>query len=162
MRNRERRSPTATQGTLERPLEQCSKILNALVVMATRLGKPMSAERQDQLLHDLEPYPVQAIEWALDSWGRNAKVLPALSDLLQLLRTWHAENVAEENCECGHLHRTGYGVEDIRWLMQRRGQFAERFSISQWEELFVELDKKRAGGSPEWRKTADGQQFLRV
>lgn len=162
MRNRERRSPRETQQALLRPLEESSKILAAMTAMSNRIGKPFSGERMDQLLHDLEVYPVNAVEWALDSWSRNARVLPALSDLLQLLRTWHAENVAEENCECSHLHGTGYGVEDIRWLMQRRGQFAERFSISQWEELFAELDKKRAGGAPEWRKAPDGQQFLRV
>lgn len=160
--NSRRRLPSATTGQPVRPLSECSRILAGFVAMAARIGKPFSGERQDQLLRDLEPYPVQAIEWALDAWGRNARVLPALSDLLQLLRAWHADNAAEEKCECSQLHGTGYGIEDIRWLLKRRGQYAERFSISQWEDLFRELDQKRPRGAPQWRKEPEGQQFLRI
>jgi hypothetical protein len=116
----------------------------------------------EQLISDLGPYPVQAIEWALDSWGRNAKVLPAFADLLQLLRSWISDSGMAEKCECTHLHGTGYGVEDLLWLMKKRGEHAERFSISQWEALFAELDAKRVGGPPAWRGTPDGQNFLRV
>ena len=161
MQNQERLSPNETQGTLARPLSECSKILDAMTSMSLRLGKPMSSERMNQLLADLEPYPVSAILWAFDSWGRSAKVMPVLSDLLQLLRTWHTDHV-QETCECTVLHGTGYGTDDIRWLLQERGKHAKRFSILDWEELFAELDKKRAGGAPKWRETPEGQQFLRV
>ena len=160
--NSRKHSQNETQQVLLRPQEELERVLAALVTMSHRIGKPFSEARMQQLSDDLASYRVAAIEWALDCWSRNSKVLPALADLLQLLRTWQAENIAEENCDCSHLHGTGYGVEDIRWLMRRRGQHAERFSIAQWEELFAELDKKRQGGAPNWRKSPEGKNFLRA
>jgi len=164
MRKREKRSLNETQTVLVRPLEESSLILNAMVKMALRLHKPMSEDFQNQLLSDLGPYPVPAIEWALDSWGRNAKVLPTLSDLLGLLRTWYSDTVSEV-CECEHLHGRGYGLEDVKWLMELRLAKTvpgEKWSLSQWEELFDELDERRQGGPPAWRKTYEGRQFLRI
>ena len=159
-KNSQKHLPNETQGVLLRPLEESERVLQAMVTMAARIGKPFSEERMQQLHDDLGNYPVAAIEWSLDVHGRNSKVLPALADLLQLLRTWHVASQTE-GCECKHLHGTGYGWEDVKWLLKKRGLHADRFSISQWEELFVELDSKREGGSPNWRKRLEGKQFLR-
>jgi hypothetical protein len=41
-----------------------------------------------QFNSDLNNYPVEGIEWAMDNWGRNAKALPALADIIGMLRTW--------------------------------------------------------------------------
>jgi hypothetical protein len=98
MPKRARRSQNETQQTLLRPLEESEKILSALVKMSLRLHKPMSQEYQEQILADLGPYPVAAIDYALDAWGRNAKVLPTLADILGLLRSWAANNVIVETC----------------------------------------------------------------
>jgi len=93
-----RRSPNETQAVLLRPPEESQRILVALVEMSLRLHKPMSEEYQRQILKDLSSYPVQAIEYSLDNWGRNAKVLPSLADLLQLLRSWMADKITFETC----------------------------------------------------------------
>ena len=66
MHDQEKPSQSAIPGTHERPLEESSKILHAMVVMSNRLGRPMSGDRMDQLLADLAHYPVRGIEWALD------------------------------------------------------------------------------------------------
>jgi hypothetical protein len=161
MRKREKPSLNGTQQVLLRPQQELDRVLAAMVAMSNRIGKPFSEARMDQLNTDLGGYPVEAIEWSLDSWGRNAKVLPALSDLLQLLRTWHVVSQPEQ-CECRHLHGTGYGLEDLKWLLKQRGLHAERWSIEKWEGLVAELDKKRPGGAPNWRGTEEGKQFLRT
>jgi len=88
----------STQQTLLRPLEESETILRELVKMSLRLHKPMSEEYQRQILSDLGCYPVKAIEYALDSWGRNSKVLPTLADLLQLLNSWMADKVFVQTC----------------------------------------------------------------
>lgn len=151
MKSREKHLQNATRQIRERPLEESSKILHAMVKMATRLGKPMSGERMDQLLADLGPYPVAAIDWALDSWARNAKVLPALADLLQLVRTWHIEQEPEK-CECRHLHGRGYGKNDILWLWKKRQSSAKPWTEADYETAMQELDKQRAGGAPVFRR----------
>jgi hypothetical protein len=82
MQAKERRSPNVTQTTLLRPPGESERVLQALVQMATRIGKPFSEQRMQQFHDDLISYPVQAIEYFCDCWGRSAKVLPALSDAL--------------------------------------------------------------------------------
>jgi hypothetical protein len=98
MRKREKRSLNETQQTLLRPLEESEKILSAITTMSTRLGRPLSEERIQQWLRDLANYPIAAIEYAMDNWGRNAKQLPTLADLLTLLRSWAADKVLIETC----------------------------------------------------------------
>jgi hypothetical protein len=129
--------------------------------MSTRLGRALSEERIQQWLEDTSSYPVDGVVWAIESWSRNSKLLPTLADLLQLLRGWYSDNVGEE-CSCDHPHRSGYGIEDIKWLMKKRGLHEKRWSIAQWEELFAELDAKREGGAPSWRKEPGGNNFLRT
>jgi hypothetical protein len=93
-----KRSPKMMQQQLLRPLEESETILQELVKMSLRLHKPMSEEYQRVILQDLACYPVAAIEYALDSWGRNSKVLPTLSDLLALLRSYMADKMTFETC----------------------------------------------------------------
>jgi hypothetical protein len=138
------------QQTLLRPLEESSKILAAITAMALRLGRSMSGERMEQLLNDLAPYPVAAIEWALDSWGRNAKTLPALSDLLQLLRTWFVENEPEGR-DCS-LDDTGYNSNDVMWLVKRisaiRKTHGRKPINDEYITMYKELNATREGGTP--------------
>ena len=93
-----RPSQNEMQPELERPSHESDRIDNALLVMSTRLGRAVSADRVAQWHKDFSPYPIQAIEYALDSWGRNGKMMPALSELLGLLRTYTAEHVFFELC----------------------------------------------------------------
>lgn len=104
---------------------------------------------------DLASYPTDGIEWALDSWGRNAKKLPALSDLTQLLATWMGGAVPKYACECQELHGKGYGINDLHLLLKKR--FADwergvRWSKEDWDHALNEIDAQRAGGAPEWRQ----------
>ncbi len=160
--NSRKHSPSETPQALLRPPSELNRVLAAMVAMAARIGKPFSEQRMDQMVTDLAPYPVEAIEWALDSWSRNAKVLPALIDILQLLRTWIVDNTPEEKCDCRELHGRGYGWNDIKWLLEKRRTTAARWSISDWEDAFAELDAKREDGAPAWRSSLDGQAFLRA
>lgn len=149
--NSRKHSQSAIQGQLLRPQSESERVLQALVTMATRIGKPFSEARMQQLHDDLANYPVEAIEWALDSWARNAKVLPALADLLQLVRTWHIEQEPEK-CECRHLHGRGYGKNDILWLWKKRQSSAKPWTEADYETAMQELDKQRAGGAPVFRR----------
>lgn len=88
MRNT-KHSQNGTQDQPWRPQEESLRILQAMVVMATRIGKPFPEDRQRQLLADLGNYPVEAIEYAFDAWGRNAEKLPALKNLIGILNSWN-------------------------------------------------------------------------
>lgn len=154
MRNQDRRSPKETQGQLLRPVTECSTILDAIAVMCTRLGRPMSPERQDQLLKDLEPYRLEAIDWALDNWGRNSRTLPVIGELTPLLRTWVVDNVRAENCapECQERHGRGYGTNDILWLIKKRMASSQPWTEGMYDAALTDLDRRREGGAPEWRR----------
>lgn len=90
-----------TQRVLLRPLPEQERILSALGIMSTRLGRALNQERITQWLKDLNDYPVGGVEFVLDCWGRNAKTLPALSDLTGLLKTWQADHGSSVATLCG-------------------------------------------------------------
>jgi hypothetical protein len=98
MRNTVKPSQNVTKQELERPLEQQDRIDLALFQMSNRIGRPLSVDRINQWHQDLFPYSVKAIEFALDSWGRSAKVLPTFADLLTLLRAWSSDHIEIEYC----------------------------------------------------------------
>jgi hypothetical protein len=151
---RQRRSPSATQTQLLRRPHESERVLQALVTMATRIGRPFTETRMQQLCDDLNNYPVDAIEWALDAWGRNAKVLPALADLIQLLRTWHQEKAYDGKCspECEASHGKGLDWNDILWMHQQRCKSLDReWTDAQWQELLLKRYAVREGGAPELR-----------
>lgn len=123
MPKRERRSPNAIQGQLLRPQEELQRVLQALVTMSQRIGKPFSEERMQQFSSDLNNYPVEGIEWAMDNWGRNAKALPTLADILAMLRTWLIPSAGRkrdepgcEQCEQGWIV-TNPEAKKCDWVM---------------------------------------------
>lgn len=152
--NSRRHSQSAIQGQLLRPQNESERVLQMLVQMAARVGKPFSEARMQQLHDDLAHYPVEAIDWALDSWSRNSKVLPALADLLQLLRTWSVENVLQQQCEpeCQARHGKGYGTNDLMWLWKARQKSATKWTPLLYDLALDTLDQIREGGAPEWRR----------
>lgn len=64
----------------------------------------------------------------------------------------------------GRRYGSGYGAQDILWLLKRRQQDStgKRWSIADWEALFAELDSKRPGGAPQFRKNPETRDFLRA
>lgn len=150
MRRTGRRSQPETKQQLIRPSNEQERIDSALLLMATRLNKVLT-ERMIEMWHaDLSVYPVDGIEWAFDSWGRNAKRLPVLSDITQLLNTWQGGGVPESGCsdECKANHGTGYDGNDCMWLWKRICALGRKPLAEDWEKLFAELDKTRNGGQP--------------
>ena len=96
--------PKETQGVLIRPSSESDKILNALDQMATRLHRPLTDKWINQFLADVNSYQVGAVEYALDSWGRNGKGLPTPANLTPLLESWSSQNVEVQfcgNCDTG-------------------------------------------------------------
>lgn len=144
-----RRLQSRTQQELLRPLEESDRVLQALVKMATRIGKPFSEARMQQLHDDLVSYPVEAIEWAADTIGRNSKVLPALADFLKLLSTWQYEDAGDRDRSQDH---TGYEGSDIYWLFKKIAQIRKNFdripTNEEYIAMYKELNQTRKGGTP--------------
>lgn len=165
MRRTGRRSQQETKQQLIRPENEQEKIDDALSLMATRV-RGVLTERMFEMWHrDLAVYPLDAIEWALDTYGRMAKRLPALGDITELLKTWQG-SVPTYGCEqeCQELHGKGYSTNDLAWLLKRRMANhtpGAKWSIADWEQAFKELDAQRAGGAPKWRTGPSGEGFLR-
>jgi hypothetical protein len=80
-------SQKRTKTVIERPLKESDAICDALGKMATRLAKTISEDWIRQWLEDTSNYPVDAVLYALDSWGRNARKLPALADIIGILQS---------------------------------------------------------------------------
>jgi hypothetical protein len=147
---RSKRLRSGTQQELLRPLEESDKILAALVRMATRIGKPFSEARMQQLHDDLAGFSVDSIEWALDTHGRNSKVLPSLADLLKLLSTWQYDNADDRDRS---RDGTGYNGGDIVWLFKRIAAIREKYdripTSEEYIAIYKELNATRKGGTPQ-------------
>ena len=135
-------SQSVSQQDLMRPSHEQERFERALRKMFLRLNREMSAEQVSQLYEDCSGKSIDAIEWALDSWGRNAKQLPKLSDLNELFEAWNRDTSFDDPKEQDSRKGTGYGQADVLWLVKRVRQLG-RYDDS----LLDELDKAR-GGAP--------------
>lgn len=149
MRNFRRRRNELKQET-ERPLNEQGRIDSALALMVTRIGHSMATERINQWHSDLKGYSIESIEWAFDSWSRNAKKLPAYSDILELLATWKTIENPGQSCpsECQQAHGTGYDFNDCLWLFKRVAALGRKATPQEWQKFFGQLNASRSGGTP--------------
>ena len=102
--------------------------------------------------------------WHFKQWGDTYPRMPTPGEIVDSAMQAREQARLAARCACGFRHGKGYGSEDVAWLWKKRkeGTTADvRWSIAQWEEVFGELDAKRPDKAPAWRKTPDGQQFLR-
>lgn len=56
------------------------------------------------------------------------------------------------DAECKKRHGRGYHTNDVLWLWKQRQLSAKPWSEAQWEAALSELDSKRSGGAPMWRR----------
>lgn len=49
----------------------------------------------------LKPYPLKAIEFAFENWGRNGKQFPKPANILELIGAWRLSQNTEEFVSCG-------------------------------------------------------------
>lgn len=105
----------------------------------------------------LEPYPLQAIEWAFDSYRRNGNFFPVYGNIIDLCKAWRPTEAQAGLCEpfCRARHGKGYHANDMIWLWDNynrlRGQLPDRpLTDGEINTLLDQLDKHR-GRAPEWR-----------
>lgn len=58
----------------------------------------------------------------------------------------------ECDSECKRRHGTGYHTNDVHWLFKRYASERKTNPAVKLTDLMDELDSKRQGGPPEWRK----------
>lgn len=120
-------------------------------------SKPELTEAEIEHWHqDLGSFPMEAIEYAFDSWRRNARFFPVYADIVELCGAWRSSQKSSSSCddECKARHHRGYGWNDILklWKMAaaKRAEVNRKLTESEWETLWTELDKWR-GRPPDWK-----------
>lgn len=99
---------------------------------------------------DLDRYSIDAIEWACETYARNAKKLPCLADITQLLSAWTVDHPDPSTTD---PHKgQGYSDLDVKWLLARRFRDPHPWTAEQWEAALCELDQRRPGGAPEFHR----------
>lgn len=100
----------------------------------------------------LEPYPLQAIEWAFDSYRRNGTFFPVYGNIIDLCKAWRPTEAQAGLCEpsCRARHGRGYHANDMIWLFKNY-DFPDRpLTDQEISGMLDQLDKQR-GRAPEWR-----------
>lgn len=143
---------SATESTKKTSIESFKKILKAT---ADLFSKQLSDDEL-RVWKDLLNLCSQAeAEAAFKQWQMTGAWFPKPTEILQYVADARDERkIAEEGCskECQKMHGRGYGENDIRWLWKR---YSEQRAIDpevKPEQFLDELDSKREGGAPGWRR----------
>jgi hypothetical protein len=113
----------------------------------------------------LREYSLPELRYAFENWVRNSRFFPKpkdIVDLVEAFRVTQKDRSGYPGCDdqCKSRHFRGYGENDVKWLMKRcemmkdmtDPQATKRMTESEIEQLLSELDSKREGGAPEWRR----------
>lgn len=136
------------------------------IQLMTFPNKELFEEEIANWVRDLSPFPASAIEWAFENWRRNGRFFPVYGDIIDQCIGWEpADKPMRPVCdaECKSQHGKGYHWNDVYWLLAKlrapcvtgpKDSRKEPIQPGEIEALMDELDAKRPGGAPEWRKTA--------
>lgn len=104
---------------------------------------------------DLAPFSLVAIEWAFDNWRRSGLFFPLYGAILDMCVSYEPPQTAAHSCDaiCHARHGKGYNTNDMLWLFAKMQQAYATGDVPDTEALMTQLDAKRHGGAPEWRKS---------
>lgn len=107
--------------------------------------------------HDLTPFSLEAIEYAFDAHRRNAIFFPMNAQILDLCISYDPPGtkvVSTARCDivCKSRHGKGYGEEDMKRLWGYVERELAKGDTLDMDALLNELDSKRPGGAPEFRR----------
>ena len=101
----------------------------------------------------MREYSLAELQFAFDNWNRNGRFFPKPKDIAEQCDVYRMKarqraGYPECDAECKSRHGRGYGINDVNWLLKR--YFADPSQDP--NKLLKELDSKREGGAPEWRR----------
>jgi len=93
----QRPSDRYQQGILDEQQRRTSLIVGFLQNLALPSVFNRELTEADYALWEklLAPYPLNAIEYAFDNWGRNGKAWPKPANILELIGAWNLSNKVE-------------------------------------------------------------------
>jgi hypothetical protein len=105
------------------------------------------------------------LRFAFDNWNRNGRYFPKPKDVLEQVEVYRQtvpkNKYGYPDCDaiCKAQHGKGYSGEDILWLWKRYNDMLatlpnRAMTEAEVDGLLRELDSRRKGGAPEWRKRA--------
>lgn len=129
-----------------------AELLNNSALMFSRKLEKAEVTIWGDFLHNLDP---QAVQYAFDNWNRNGRYFPKPKDILELVDVYKIETTPTgPHCEpeCQARHGKGYDEHDMLWLWKKVSALVKAQKPVVYEALLAELDSKREGGPPEWRR----------
>jgi hypothetical protein len=145
-------------GEVVMPLSVSERIFELLKLQANTFPpKELSQDEVERWIRDLEPFSLEAIEYAFDKWRTNGRFFPVPADILDLCSSWNPPEMERKGCnaECRSRHGKGYGGVDMEYLYERynqkRSELNRVLTDGEINLLLEDLDKKR-GHAPDWRK----------
>jgi hypothetical protein len=102
----------------------------------------------------LDPIPVATLRYAFDNWNRNGEFFPKPKNIGDLVQAYSVDSKGTGwkcDAECQARHGKGYHSNDMLWLFKRMEKEIAAGRKVDSAALMDELDRKRAGGAPEWR-----------
>jgi len=86
-------------------------------------------------MEEFEKQPPEAIEWAFRTWRHNSPFMPAISDIAELLASWHQRQ--REAAEAQQRREDREGGELVTWpqVLERFAEISGKASTEAMEEV---------------------------
>jgi len=138
-------------------LERIDSHLQKMLDYFPAKGELSPGEIQDWH-RDLGDFSLEAIDFAFESHRRNAIFFPLPAQIIDLCISYDPPDpvVNTSRCDaiCKARHGKGYHWNDMYWLFEKMKQAYAKGDVPDVDALMKELDSKRVGGAPEWRRVA--------
>jgi hypothetical protein len=133
---------------------------NELLKTATLFGRVLEPEETEIWENLLKPYPPAALAYAFDNWRRNGNFWCKPFNIIQLIDVYRGTQRSSKLPTYEHQGE-GYNEGDMLslWKMVSAKSIKLKRYLVQDEiwELLGEIDKKRPGGAPAFRRAVPRQ-----
>lgn len=105
----------------------------------------------------LREFSMGELRFAFDNWTRNGRFFPKprdIADQCEAFRITQKNQLGYPDCDdlCKSQHWKGYGINDVKWVLKHYLEEIERGGLRTPVDFFTELDTKREGGAPVWKR----------
>lgn len=118
-------------------------------------ARTLDSKEVEVWAHILGELPSNAMRYAFENWQRNGRFFPKPKDILDLVDAYKLARTPAGPAHYEH-HGQGYGEGDLKalWKMVSAKGIDDKRKLTEADiwGLLGEIDKKRPGGAPEFRK----------
>jgi hypothetical protein len=112
-----------------------TSLLKQIDATAQNAKTELNSALSEEWMRKFKKHPPEAIEWAFRAWRDSSPFMPAISDIAELLGTWHQQK--REAAEAEQRRQDRKGGEVVTWpqVLERFAEITGKTSEAAFEEV---------------------------